>query len=59
MLGKLTWNAIPWDQPIPLIAASVVFAVPHWRDCLDHSEGAIFPIFGASGSRAWTISASA
>jgi cytochrome o ubiquinol oxidase subunit I len=27
MLGKLTWNAIPWDQPIPLIAASVVFLV--------------------------------
>ena len=25
MLGKLTWNAIPWDQPIPLISASVVF----------------------------------
>lgn len=24
MLGKLTWNAIPWDQPIPLIAAAVV-----------------------------------
>jgi cytochrome o ubiquinol oxidase subunit 1 len=27
MLGKLTWNAIPWDQPIPLISASVVFLV--------------------------------
>lgn len=25
MLGKLTWAAIPWDQPIPLISASVVF----------------------------------
>ncbi len=25
MFGKLTWNAIPWDQPIPLIAAAVVF----------------------------------
>ena len=24
MLGKLTWQAIPWDQPIPLVAASVV-----------------------------------
>ena len=24
MLGKLTWSAIPWDQPIPLIAAAVV-----------------------------------
>ena len=27
MLGKLTWDAIPWDQPIPLIAGAVVFAV--------------------------------
>src|SRR5579862_7669297 len=26
MLGKLSWNAIPWDQPIPLIAGAVVFA---------------------------------
>jgi len=24
MLGKLTWDAIPWDQPIPLIAAALV-----------------------------------
>ncbi len=24
MLGKLNWNAIPWDQPIPLLAAAVV-----------------------------------
>ena len=27
MLGKLTWNAIPWDQPIPLTSAAVVLAV--------------------------------
>jgi cytochrome o ubiquinol oxidase subunit 1 len=26
MFGKLTWDAIPWDQPIPLIAGAVVFA---------------------------------
>ncbi|MBN8929771.1 MAG: cytochrome o ubiquinol oxidase subunit I [Rhodospirillales bacterium] len=26
MLGKLTWDAIPWDQPIPLVAgATVIF----------------------------------
>jgi len=25
MLGKLTWQAIPFDQPIPLVAGSVVF----------------------------------
>jgi cytochrome o ubiquinol oxidase subunit I len=24
MLGKLTWSAIPWDQPIPLFAGSMV-----------------------------------
>ncbi|MBV9539105.1 MAG: cbb3-type cytochrome c oxidase subunit I [Acidisphaera sp.] len=27
MLGKLTWSAIPFDQPIPLVAAAIVFAV--------------------------------
>ena len=24
MLGKLSWNAIPWDEPIPLVAFAVV-----------------------------------
>ena len=24
MFGKLTWDAIPWSQPIPLLAASIV-----------------------------------
>ena len=24
MLGKLSWDAIPWDQPIPLVAAAVI-----------------------------------
>src|SRR5947207_15399419 len=27
MLGKLSWSAIPIDQPIPLIAAGVVLVV--------------------------------
>jgi cytochrome o ubiquinol oxidase subunit 1 len=27
LLGDLTWNAIPWGQPIPLIAGAVVMAV--------------------------------
>src|SRR5215472_11577400 len=27
MLGKLTWNAIPWDQPIPLVAGAAVFVI--------------------------------
>jgi cytochrome o ubiquinol oxidase subunit 1 len=26
MLGKLTWAAIPFDQPIPLVAGAIVFA---------------------------------
>jgi cytochrome o ubiquinol oxidase subunit 1 len=27
MLGKLTWDAIPLDQPIPLIAGAMVGVV--------------------------------
>src|SRR6185437_8285530 len=27
MLGKLTWDAIPWSQPIPLVAGGVVLLV--------------------------------
>src|SRR5690242_7364863 len=27
MLGKLDWSAIPIDEPIPLIAAGLVFAI--------------------------------
>src|SRR5215468_4545918 len=27
MLGKLTWDATPWDQPIPLIAGAAVFMI--------------------------------
>jgi hypothetical protein len=27
MLGKLTWSAIPFDQPIPLVAGAVVLAL--------------------------------
>jgi cytochrome o ubiquinol oxidase subunit 1 len=27
MLGKLTWHAIPWDQPIPLAAGATVLLV--------------------------------
>jgi cytochrome o ubiquinol oxidase subunit 1 len=27
MFGKLTWSAIPWSQPVPLITGAVVFAV--------------------------------
>ena len=27
MLGKLTWDSIPWSQPIPLVAGGVVLLV--------------------------------
>lgn len=27
MFGKLTWAAIPWDNPIPLVAAAIVGAI--------------------------------
>ena len=27
LLGKLTWQAIPWDQPIPLTAGATVLAI--------------------------------
>ncbi|MBN8908193.1 MAG: cytochrome o ubiquinol oxidase subunit I, partial [Rhodospirillales bacterium] len=27
MLGKLTWAAIPFDQPIPLLASALVIVV--------------------------------
>ena len=27
MFGKLRWDSVPWDQPIPLVAAGVVGAV--------------------------------
>src|SRR5919201_1818837 len=27
MFGKLTWDAIPWSQPIPLVAGSVVVLI--------------------------------
>ncbi len=40
LLGKLSWNAIPWDQPIPLVAGAVVFvalfAVVAWTILKGH-----------------------
>ena len=60
MLGKLSWGAIPLDQPIPLIA---VGAWSRWSILggarLDRRSGASCPISGASGSPASTTSASA
>ena len=39
MLGKLTWAAIPFDQPIPLFAAGCGRAGHPRRPRLDHAEG--------------------
>jgi hypothetical protein len=46
MLGKLTWAAIPLEQPIPMIASAVVAL-------------GILAILGGNGSPASTTSASA
>src|SRR5206468_2073049 len=27
MFGKLTWYSVPWSEPIPLVAAGIVFAL--------------------------------
>ena len=38
MLGKLTWDAIPLDQPIPLVAGAVGRRGDPRRPRLDHAE---------------------
>ena len=60
MFGKLTWDAIPWDQPIPLMSPAVVvilavLGVLVWVIV----KGLSARICGASGSPASTTSASA
>jgi len=58
MLGKLTWDAIPFDQPIPMIASGVValgiLAMLGWVVIRG-----IYRICGGNGSPASTTSASA
>ena len=59
MFGKLSWAAIPLDQPIPLIAGAVVLvailAVLVWVVV----ARAICPISGANGSPVSIINGSA
>ena len=50
MLGKLTWSAIPLDQPIPLARVGAVILVVVGVLALDHDQGLRGPICGASGS---------
>jgi cytochrome o ubiquinol oxidase subunit I len=63
MFGKLSWNAIPWDQPIPLAAgATVLFVfiavivwvaakgyVPYlWREWITRGSASWTPHSGSS-----------
>ncbi len=59
MLGKLTWAAIPFDQPIPLVAGGPGRRGDHRRAGLDHAEGLAALSVARSGSPASTTSGSA
>ena len=38
MLGKLSWGAIPFDQPIPLFAGGFLLSRAAWRDRFHHHQ---------------------
>ena len=59
MFGKLTWSAIPFDQPIPLVTSIVVIVVVLGRARPGSRSRATGPICGASGSPRSITSASA
>ena len=59
MLGKLTWAAIPFDQPIIVGTVTVIGLVGASDRRPRHSARAGGPICGANGSPASTTSASA
>ena len=59
MLGKLTWSAIPFDQPIPLSRPALVGFGDHRRRSPGSRSRAGCPICGASGSPASITSGSA
>ena len=58
MFGKLTWGAIPFDQPIPLFAGAFVIAVMLGVIALITIKGWI-PYYGVNGSPASITSGSA
>ena len=58
MFGKLTWDAVPWSQPIPLVAGGVVM-LPCSLLSSGSSSEAICRICGTNGSLASITSASA
>ena len=39
MLGKLTWDAIPFDEPIPLVVSGILVLAILGVLGLDHGEG--------------------
>ena len=59
MLGKLDWSAIPFDQPIPLIAGAVVLVAILGRAGLGRRQGTSALSLAANGSPASTTSGSA
>ena len=59
MFGKLTWQAIPFGQPIPLAAGAFVVFGMCCRADLGRGARVISPICGANGSPASITSASA
>ena len=58
MFGKLTWGAIPFDQPIPLFAGAFVIVMMIGVLALSRSRAGS-RICGANGSPASTTSGSA
>jgi hypothetical protein len=48
MLGKLSWSAIPFSEPLPLISTAVVASSFWSRSGLSRSRAG-GPICGASG----------
>ena len=59
MLGKLSWSAIPFNQPIPLITSMVVILIVISVLAWVTVEGVLALPLEASGSPASTTSGSA
>ena len=59
LLGKLSWSAIPFDQPIVMGAAACMVLAIVLVLGVGHAQGILCLTCGASGSRPSTISASA
>ena len=49
MLGRLTWAAIPFNEPLPLITSAVVAIIVFCRARAHHRQGLVACICGANG----------